>query len=64
MASDDTPRLSQQRAKRMLRDMEQGAFAVLAWPDGSTDSIRIYASGLDARKMQRIEAFIEAVINE
>jgi hypothetical protein len=64
MASDTPPRLAQQRAKRMLRDMQDGAFAVLAFPDGDAESVRIYASGLDESKMRKIEQFVQAVINE
>lgn len=60
----DTPRLAQQRAKRMLRDMQTGAFVVLAFPNDNSDDLRIYASGLTPAKMRKIEAFVEAVINE
>lgn len=64
MAKDEPPTLARQRTRRMLRDMQDGAFAVLAFPDGNPDSIRIYASGLDADKLRRIEQFIDAVIHE
>jgi hypothetical protein len=60
----ETPRLAQQRVKRMLRDMQDGAFVVLAFPEGDGDDLRIYASGLDPEKMRKIEEFVEAVINE
>lgn len=64
MAQDPPDALARQRTRRMLRDMQKGPFAVLAFPDDDADNLRIYASGLDEDKLRRIERFIESVINE
>lgn len=58
------PRIAQHRAKRMIRDLQSGAFVVLAFPEDDSDDLRIYVSGLDPEKMRRIEQFVETVINE
>lgn len=49
-------RLGTQRAKRMLRDLQDAPFVVLAFTDGE---LRIYTKGLDDAAMRKVEELVE-----
>lgn len=55
-SSDEPTRLGTARARRMLSDLKEAPFVVLAFTDGE---LRVYAKGLDEAALQKVQELVE-----